>query len=126
MKRLLALAAASVPFWMPVVSPLLHGADPDPRPGKKVFERRCSGCHSPDINKVGPRLRGVLNRKAGTVAGFPYSDGLRNSGFSWDEKRLDQWIANPDAVVKDNEMEFRVENADERASIIGYLKSLTK
>jgi len=126
MKRLLSLAAASVSFWMLVVSPPLRGADPNPRSGKETFERRCSGCHSPDINKVGPRLRGVLNRKAGTVKEFPYSDGLRNSGFTWDEKRLDQWIENPDAVVKDNDMEFRTGNPDERASIIAYLKSLTK
>ena len=126
MKRLLALGAAAVPFWIVAVSPPLHGADPGSRRGKEFFERRCSGCHAPDFNKVGPRLRGVLNRKAGTVEGFPYSDGLRNSGFAWDEKRLEQWLENPDAVVKDNDMEFRVGNADERASIIAYLKSLSR
>ena len=71
-------------------------------------------------------MRGVLSRKAGTVEGFPYSDALRKSGISWDEKRLNQWIENPDFLVKDNDMEFRVSNPDERAAIMAYLKSLGK
>ena len=120
------LTATSFLFLMGGLRLSLLASDGDLRTGKDVFERRCSGCHAPDINKVGPRLRGVLNRKAGTVEGFPYSDALRKSGILWDEKRLNQWIENPDSIVKDNDMEFRVTNADERASIIAYLKSLAK
>jgi cytochrome c len=104
----------------------VHAADPDLRRGKETFERRCSGCHAADINKGGPLLRGVVNRKAGAVEGFPYSDALKKSGISWDEKRLNQWIENPDSLVPDNDMEFRVANADERAAIVAYLKSLTR
>lgn len=59
------------------------------------------------------------------MEGFPYSDALRKSGIAWDEKRLNQWIENPDSVVKDNDMEFRVEKPDERAAIIAYLKTLS-
>jgi cytochrome c len=103
----------------------LRAGDSDIGKARDVFQRRCSGCHAADLNKAGPRLRGVLNRKAGTVEGFPYSDALRKSGISWDEKRLNQWIENPDSVVKDNDMEFRVEKPDERAAIIAYLKSLS-
>jgi cytochrome c len=109
-----------------VFSLSLHAGDPKPRSNKEIFERRCAGCHATDFDKGGPRLRGVLNRKAGTVVGFPYSDALRNSGVAWDEKRLNEWIENPDAVVKDNDMEFRVPNPDERAAIIEYLKSVAK
>ena len=120
------LTAMSFLFLMGGLRLSLLASDADLRTGKDVFERRCSGCHAPDINKGGPRLRGVLNRKAGTVEGFPYSDALRKSGILWDEKQLNQWIENPDSIVKDNDMEFRVTNADERASIIAYLKSLAK
>ena len=95
----------------------------DPQRGKEVFARRCAGCHALDSNKEGPRLRGVLNRKAGAATGFLYSEGLRNAGFTWDESRLNQWLQNPDAVVKDTDMEFRLSNPDERAAVIAYLKS---
>ncbi len=104
----------------------LRAADADLQASRDIFERRCSGCHAPDMDKVGPRLRGVWKRKAGMVAGFPYSDGLRDSGILWDEKRLDQWLENPASLVKDTDMEFRVANASERASIIAYLRSLSK
>jgi cytochrome c len=119
-------AATPLLFLMGGLGLSVHAADPDLRTSRGIFERRCSGCHAPDINKGGPRLRGVLNRKAGTVEGFPYSDALRKSGIKWDEKLLKQWIENPDSIVKDNAMEFRVANADERVAIIAYLESLTK
>jgi cytochrome c len=104
-------------------SPGAAGADP--RGGKDVFTKRCTGCHAADSSKEGPRLRGVLGRKAGTVAGFQYSDALRNSGITWTEDLLIKWLENPEALVKDNDMEFRVSNADERAALVAYLKSLT-
>ncbi len=92
--------------------------------GRDLFARRCSGCHAPDRNIVGPRLRGVFGRKAATVAGFPYSGGLKNSHLTWDEQSLDRWLTAPDKVVPETGMEFSVPKADERAAIIAYLKSL--
>ena len=96
-----------------------------PNPGKDLFVRRCSGCHSLDANKEGPRLRGVFGRKAGTVAGFPYSEELRKSGITWDAVTLDKWLENTESVVPSNDMEFRVTNPDERTALLAYLKSLT-
>ncbi len=97
----------------------------DPVSGKDLFGRRCSGCHATDASKEGPRLRGVVGRKAGTVADFQYSDALRNSGITWTEGQLMKWLENPEALVKGNDMEFRVVNADERAALVSWLKSLT-
>jgi cytochrome c len=120
------LTATSLLLLIGLAGVSMRGGEPDLRTSKEIFGRRCSGCHALDFNKGGPRLRGVFNRKAGTVEGFPYSDALRKSGIVWDEKRLNQWIENPDAVVKDNDMEFGVANADERTAILAYLKSLTR
>jgi cytochrome c len=50
---------------------------------------------------------------------------LRNSGITWTEDQLIKWLENPEALVKDSDMEFRVVNADERAALVAYLKSLT-
>jgi cytochrome c len=106
-----------------VVSALPIGGQ-DAGAGKSVFAKRCSGCHAMDADKEGPRLRGVLGRKAGAVPGFQYSEALRISGIVWNESLLSKWLENTQSVVKNNDMEFRVANADERQAVIAYLKSL--
>jgi len=57
--------------------------------GKALFEKRCTGCHSLDQDKDGPRLRGVFGRKAGKIESFTYSDGLKAAQFNWTQLR---WI----------------------------------
>jgi cytochrome c len=119
------VVAVFLPFLIAVVERTAGAAGPTPGAGKELFARRCSGCHDTDSNKEGPRLRGVVGRKAGTVAGYPYSDALRNSGITWTGELLTKWLENPEALVKDNDMEFRVSNAEERAALVAWLKSLT-
>ena len=93
--------------------------------GKAVFERRCSGCHAADINKEGPRLRGVFGRKAASLPDFMYSDPLKKLNLRWDEASLDLWLTNPDAVARDTDMAFTLNAPDERKAVIAYLKSLS-
>lgn len=90
--------------------------------GKAVFEKRCTGCHALDVDREGPRLAGVLGRKAGSVAGFSYSAGLKKSGLTWDEASLDKWLSDPDLMIPDNAMSFSVAKATERRDIIAFLK----
>jgi cytochrome c len=90
--------------------------------GEQLFEKRCTGCHSLDKNKEGPRLRGVYGRKAGTVPDFSYSDELKASQIMWDEQSLDRWLINPDAMVSNSDMAFHVSNPQERADIIQFLR----
>ncbi len=71
-------------------------------------------------------MRGVFGRKAGAVAGYPYSEGLRNSKIVWDDALLEKWLENTGAVVQDNDMEFRVTNPEERRALVAYLRSVTK
>jgi cytochrome c len=92
--------------------------------GKELFERRCSGCHSADLNKEGPRLRGVYGRKAAGVPGFSYSDSLRKLNTRWDDASLDRWLNDPDAMAPDTDMAFRLADGAERKAVIAYLKSL--
>jgi len=93
--------------------------------GKQLFEKRCTGCHSLERNKEGPNLRGVYGRPAGTAPGFNYSAALKSSHFTWDEQRLQQWLTDTQSLVEDNNMDFHVPKAEERAEIIKYLKSLS-
>ena len=90
--------------------------------GKVVFEKRCTGCHAMDADREGPRLAGVFGRKAGGVAGFTYSAGLKNSGVTWTDATLERWLSDPDMVVPDNNMGFSVPKAEERRDLIAYLK----
>ena len=96
-----------------------------------AFNGHCRECHAFDKgdNRLGPSLYGVVGRKAGTVPGFAYSDSLKDSGITWDEKTLDQWIANPNAVIPGNNMGAifsGLPDAAERAKIIAFLKQDTK
>jgi cytochrome c len=90
--------------------------------GKIVFEKRCTGCHAMDVDREGPRLRGVFGRKAGSVAGFTYSAGLKNLGLTWNETTLEKWLSGPDMVVPDTNMGFYVPKAEERRDVIAYFK----
>jgi cytochrome c len=93
--------------------------------GKALFEKRCTGCHSLDQDKEGPRLRGVFGRKAGKVESFTYSDGLKDAQFSWDAASLDKWLTDTESVIPNNDMTFHVPNPQERADIIRFLESLS-
>ena len=96
-----------------------------------AFNGHCRECHAFDKgdNRIGPTLYGVVGRKAGTVPGFGYSESLKDSGITWNEKNLDQWITNPNSVVPGNNMGAifsGLPDAKERAKIIAFLKGDTK
>jgi cytochrome c len=94
--------------------------------GKTVFESRCTGCHAMNGDREGPRLGGVFGRKAGSVAGFAYSAGLKSSGLTWDDATLERWLSDPDMVVPGNNMDFHVPKAEERRDLIAYFKQLAR
>ena len=94
----------------------------DPLRGKELFEKRCGGCHSLDKDKEGPRLGNVFGRKAGAIPTFKYSDSLKSAQLVWNEASLDKWLVNTDSVIPDNDMDFHVPKADERADIIQFLR----
>jgi cytochrome c len=115
----LVLAASATP------QSIQPGAVPfgDAASGKELFARRCGGCHSLDSDKEGPRLRGVYGRKAGSISTFRYSNALQSAAFTWDAASLDRWLTNTESVVPDNDMDFHVPKAKERADIIAFLRS---
>jgi cytochrome c len=99
----------------------------DARRGQEVFEKRCTGCHSLDADKEGPRLRGIYGKKAATLSDtFKYSDALKASNVTWDAASLDQWMADADKIVPDSEMFFRVPKAQERTDVVAYLQTLSQ
>ncbi|QCP53111.1 cytochrome c family protein [Trinickia violacea] len=93
--------------------------------GNTAFAQ-CAACHSvDDTNGVGPSLKGVVGRQAGTFPGFRFSRAMKGFNKPWDEKILDAYLTNPQAAVPGNIMPFSgVTDAKERADIIAYLKTL--
>ncbi len=104
------------------VSEAAVGGEGDAARGKAVFNKRCTGCHSLEINGEGPKLSGVYGRKAGSVPGFDYSQGLKSSGITWNDATLEKWLSGPDSVVPDARMDFYVPKAEERRDLIAFFK----
>jgi cytochrome c len=98
------------------------GGPGDPVHGKAMFQKRCTGCHALDADREGPRLSGVYGRKAGNIAGFTYSKGLKNSNIIWTDATLEKWLSDPDGMIPDNNMSFSVPRAKERMDLIAFLK----
>jgi cytochrome c len=114
--------AASV---MAVVLAVVHAAPSfaagDAAHGATVY-RQCMICHALDKNGIGPSHHNVFGRAAGSVANYTYSAALKTSNIVWNEATLDQWLANPQALVPGTKMMFSVDNAQDRADVIAFLK----
>jgi len=95
----------------------------DPVRGKALYQG-CAACHSIDENDLGPLHRGVVGRRAGSIADYSYSPALKGSGLTWDEATLDKWLTNPSALVPGTKMYFKLDAAQDRADVISYLESL--
>lgn len=95
--------------------------------GKAEFAL-CSACHAVDEgagNKVGPNLFAIVGAKAGAVEGFAYSDAMKSSGLVWNETELDAFVTNPAGKVPGTSMATgAIADAEKRAAVIAYLKSL--
>ena len=96
----------------------------DPKRGEALYQQKCKACHSVEDNSTGPRHKGVFGRRAGTVSDYRYSLALEDQDFTWDDKTLDAWLADPSAVVTGNLMGMSVQLAQDRQDLIAYLKTL--
>jgi cytochrome c len=97
--------------------------------GRIMFEHRCRSCHADDpaSPSYGPSLVGVFGRKAGSVAGFAYSDALKSAGFVWTAEALRAWMADNTHFMPGTKMRHvGVTDAAEQDFIIAYLTSISK
>jgi cytochrome c oxidase assembly protein subunit 11 len=89
-----------------------------------VIRRLGSDVDGPYADKAGPRLGGLVGRKAGTVAGYHYSPALKSAGLVWSRDNLDHWLADPKKLVPGARMPARVLDAPSRHDLVAYLQSV--
>ncbi len=103
-----------------------HAADAGA--GRTYFKSHCAVCHGDTANSppgIGPRLFGVVGRKAGTFPGFHYSSARAAAGFAWTPEQLRLYVASPQGVVKGNKMPFPgIAGEGDRANVVAYLQTL--
>lgn len=100
----------------------------DAAEGERVFAR-CMACHrvGPDAQSVptGPTLNGVVDRPAGSLSDFTYSDAMANSGLVWDFETLMAFLEAPQRLVPGTRMAFPgLPDEEDRANVIAYLAQL--
>lgn len=122
MKLLASLGVALVVLAAPAL------ADGDAALGAKTFNK-CKTCHENEkgVNRVGPSLKGVVGRKAGSFEGFKYSEAMAKKGTEglvWDDANIASYIKDPKGFVPGNKMAFPgIKDDAELANLIAFLKT---
>lgn len=122
-------ATASKPAELPPIAPLLAKADV--QAGDKFVHTVCTACHS--FNEggkpiVGPNLYGIVGAPHDHEAGFNYSPALEKfKGQAWTYDALNHWLDKPSEYAPGTRMTYAgISNAQQRADVIAYLRTLSK
>jgi cytochrome c len=76
---------------------------------------------------AGPNLHDLFGRKAGSAAGYAFSEAMTKSGIVWDDATLTEYNRDPKAKVPGTKMVFNgVKQAPQLADLVAYLKEATK
>jgi len=121
---------ALAPLALLAAAACAHAAGPDPATlaaGERAYQK-CYSCHSlegPHPTTQGPSLKGIVGREVAAEPGFRYSPAMRAYAGRqprWSRAALDAFIADPQAVVPDNDMGFfGIRDAEERRALVEYL-----
>jgi cytochrome c len=94
--------------------------------GQMLYQAKCTGCHSVDADRIGPRHRDVVGRGVASVPGFNYSPAIKRLGGVWTPARLDQWLSGTQKMAPGSRMYIEIDDPTQRRLLIAYLKSVSK
>jgi glucose/arabinose dehydrogenase/cytochrome c2 len=97
--------------------------------GAALYRERCALCHGEGGQRggLGPPLAGVVGRRAGSAAGFGYSNAMRAAGergLRWNAAALDRFLAGPATAVPGTSMALATASREERRDLVAYLATL--
>ncbi len=96
--------------------------------GQNVFIKDCLACHTAEPrNKWGPHLHRLVGRKAGSAAGFDYSDAfqkLNRDGITWTEANLRAFLRSPQRFAPGAQMWQVIPDEEIITVLIEYFKSI--
>jgi cytochrome c len=125
-----AMARAFVPSGFAALAMIAVGTDRaaagDPVAGAAAFVRQCALCHTVakgEPNRFGPNLFGVVERPAGSAAGFKYSPAFKAvASWTWSPETVASFISAPAQMVPGTPMGvFQGVSDRDRDDIIAYL-----
>lgn len=97
----------------------------DAAAGERVFAQ-CRTCHQigeTAKNAVGPQLNGLFGRKAGTAAGYSYSNAYKALDKVWSEENFTVYIKDPRGVTPGTKMVYPgLKDETQIKNLIAYLK----
>lgn len=102
----------------------LQAAECDLAKGEKIYTK-CAACHSltPNESLMGPSLHGVINRKAGSLSSFTYSQAMADSKIKWTKPELNEFLLNPKKKLPGTSMPFSgLRNDKARAAVVCYIE----
>ncbi|MBO1076582.1 c-type cytochrome [Roseomonas marmotae] len=113
---------------LPEVGPLLAAANADN--GRQIAGRLCSACHTFEdgqANKVGPNLYGVVGGPHAHRPDFNYSPAMAAlKEKPWGYEEMNHFLAAPARYIRGTRMAFAgIRNAEQRADVIAYLRTLS-
>ena len=77
-------------------------------------------------HKQGPNLYGLWGRVSGQAEGFSYSDANKNSGVTWGQDTLFDYLLSPKKYMPGTKMVFAgIKKPKERNNLIAFLKEAT-
>jgi cytochrome c len=120
MKQIIqTLLLAAIPFTF-------AQAAGNPVAGKLLFQR-CASCHAVGpyaSGGYGPQLNGIVGRRAASTKDYKYSEAMKKSGLTWDEKTLTAYLRAPHDVVPGTSMRFwGIKDEQQLADVMAYLKT---
>ncbi len=95
--------------------------------GETLYKEQCRRCHAPDSDheSYGPALSDVIGRRAGSVAGYEYSEALKTASFVWTTGALRAWMEDNTGFLPGTKMRHvGISDPTVQDFIITYLESL--
>jgi cytochrome c len=104
-----------------------QGSIQDPVLRGQLLWVQCGQCHSLEqgsVHAVGPNLSGIVGSPVARFDDFNYSSALKSLDTRWTEENLDAFLRSPQQFAPGTQMGFvGIQNAEDRAAIIAYLRS---